>query len=99
VDGKIIAEELRVQMSGEWPDYVFDPQYPLSTLEDVEQYIQTHRHLPNIPSSREVKEEGILVGDMQARLLEKIEELTLHIIRQEKELKSLRSEVDFLKNK
>jgi hypothetical protein len=99
VDGKIIAEELRVQMSGEWPDYVFDTHYPLSSLEEIEQYIQSHHHLPNLPSAREVMEEGLLVGDMQARLLEKIEELTLHIIRQEKELKSLQAEVEFLKNK
>jgi len=71
-----------------WPDYVFKPHYNLRSLSEVEQYIKTHQHLPDVPSEKEVKANGIDVGETQAILLRKIEELTLYMIKQEKELKN-----------
>jgi hypothetical protein len=92
VDGKIIGEELKIQDSGAWPDYVFDASYPLMSLEEVEDYIITKKHLPGIPSASEVAENGILVGDMQKRMMEKIEELTLHVIALQKRVIELENE-------
>jgi hypothetical protein len=89
VDGKIIAEELRIQNSTLWPDYVFATEYKLPKLSEVEQHILAKKHLPNVPSAAEVAENGIIVGDMQKTLLRKIEELTLYIIAQEKRIQAL----------
>ena len=108
VAGKMIAEEVRVllQSGSGWPDYVFKSEYELKTLEEVDSYIQENGHLPNIPTAAEVKEEGILLGDMNKNLLEKIEELTLYMIQTNKDVKELQSEnaklkkeVEALKNK
>ena len=94
VDGKILAEELRVQLSDDWPDYVFDPDYPLQALHELEQSIQRDHHLPNIPSADEVEKNGILVGDMHSKLLRKIEELTLYVISLNKENEALKKRLD-----
>jgi hypothetical protein len=80
VDGKIIAEEVKVQLSTAWPDYVFGKNYKLLPLDELEQSINKNKHLPNIPSAAEVEKEGISLGDMNKRLMEKVEELTLYII-------------------
>jgi hypothetical protein len=80
VDGKIISEEIRVQNSTNWPDYVFAEEYDLMPLEELHKSILQHKHLPNIPSAEEVHRDGILIGDMQKKMMEKIEELTLYII-------------------
>ncbi|MEM9547992.1 MAG: hypothetical protein AAGA77_18570 [Bacteroidota bacterium] len=90
VDGRVICEELRVEDSGDWPDYVFLPDYDLQSLEKVDAYIQSEGHLPNIPSAKIIEAEGFDTGDMVKRLLEKIEELTLHTIRQQKEIDALK---------
>lgn len=89
VNGKIIAEELRIQNSTLWPDYVFEKEYNLPKLEDIQRFIAKNKHLPNVPSAAEVAENGIIVGDMQKTLLRKIEELTLYILEQEKRLQAL----------
>lgn len=96
VDGKIIGEEVRVEMSGTWPDYVFSSDYQLLPLEDLERIIQLQNHLPNIPSAEEVASEGLLLGDLQRRMLEKIEELTLYTIAQQKEIGALKKAVSAL---
>ncbi len=88
IDGKVIAEEMRVQLSGSWPDYVFDDNYQLMSLDRLEDEIQKLGHLPGIPSAQEAEETGIMLGDMNRMLLEKIEELTLHL----KELKALKTD-------
>ena len=93
VDGKIISEEIRVEMSGDWPDYVFEPEYNLTSLEDLESQIEKKGHLPGIPSAREVESEGFELGDMQKRMMEKIEELTLYMIEANKQIKSLEAKV------
>ena len=85
VKGSVVAEEIRVKLSGNWPDYVFRPTYALRPLDEVEQFIRTHGHLPNIPSAAQVASTGgIDVGAMNAKLLEKVEELTLYLIEEKK---------------
>lgn len=93
VDGKVICEEARVQISGAWPDYVFDKKYKLLSIEDVEKHIQLKGHLPNIPAAAVVEKDGLDLGDMNKRLLEKVEELTLYIIELNKENKALANRV------
>ncbi|MCA9761192.1 MAG: hypothetical protein KC463_06745, partial [Streptococcus sp.] len=85
VNGKITAKEVEVTLAG-FPDYVFEPDYDLMTLEEVEAYIKKNGHLPNVPSAREVEENGLGLGEMNKILLEKVEELTLHLIEQQKRL-------------
>ncbi len=96
VDGKVISEEVRVEMSGTWPDYVFAPEYLLMPLDELEQSISTHRHLPNIPSADEVESGGQMLGDLQRRMIEKIEELTLYTIHQQKEIEVLKTKINTL---
>ncbi len=93
VDGKIIAEELRIQNSTAWPDYVFEKGYPLMSLEETENQIKVLKHLPFVPSAQDVKEDGIVIGEMQKILLRKIEELTLHLIEQNKMIKELQAQL------
>jgi hypothetical protein len=92
VNGAIGAQDIVVTNTG-WSDYVFRPGYRLRPLSEVHKFIQTHHHLPDIPTDAEVKEKGVSVGEMQARLLAKIEELTLHMIQQEKENQELRDRI------
>lgn len=80
-----------------WPDYVFSNDYRLRPLSEVESYISRHKHLPDVPSADEVKKEGLDLGENQATLLKKIEELTLYIIEQQKEIKELKKEMQELK--
>ena len=77
-----------------WADYVFEPSYKLPSLEEVESFIKQHKHLPDVPSARDVQKEGLNLGDNQALLLKKIEELTLYAIDQNKKL-----EIEILRNK
>jgi len=86
VNGNIHTKEVKVDLIG-WADYVFKENYNLPTLQQVEDHIATKGHLINIPSAVEVAENGIQLGEMNAKLLEKIEELTLYTIAQEKKLK------------
>ncbi|WP_420571719.1 hypothetical protein [Kordia sp.] len=97
VGGKIIAEEIKVQLQADWPDFVFTKDYNLATLEEVEAQIQTKGHLTNIPSAAEVEESGISLGEMDAKLLQKVEELTLYMIELNKEVKTLKEENKKLK--
>jgi len=90
VNGKIRAQEIKVETAN-WPDYVFKKDYQLPTLEETENQIKLNGHLPGIPSAAEVKANGIEVGEMNAKLLRKIEELTLHLILKDKELAKERS--------
>lgn len=84
VNGTLRAKQVIIDTG--WSDYVFDPDYRLAPLAEVEKQIKAERHLPGIPSASDVAAKGISVGEMQARLLAKIEELTLHQIEQEKRL-------------
>jgi hypothetical protein len=97
VNGKIMATEVRVEAFTSWPDYVFAEDYNLMSLDELEQNINEKGHLPGIPSAKEVSENGFDLGDMQRRLLEKVEELTLYTIQQEKMIKELQLEIRALK--
>ena len=97
VNGKIISEEVRVQLDANWPDYVFDNTYKLKSLKEVEQYIAANKHLPGIPPARQVEKEGLHLGDMQKRIMEKVEELTLYIIQLSKENQQMKQEIETLR--
>lgn len=98
VNGYIRAKKLIVTQS-DWSDYVFENDYKLKSLSSLEEYIKQHKHLPEIPSAKEVEEKGISVGDNQALLLKKIEELTLYVIELKKENQKQQREIDQLKSK
>ena len=97
VDGKIMGEEVRVEMSGSWPDYVFAEDYKLKPLDLLESEIAVLGHLPGIPDARTIESEGFDLGNMQTRMMEKIEELTLYMIDADREIKALKAEVADLK--
>ncbi len=88
VNGTVRSREVRVEASP-WPDYVFEEGYALTPLEATEKFIKENKHLPNIPSAQEVEREGIALGEMNARLLRKIEEMTLHLIAIQKQVNGL----------
>lgn len=92
VNGKVRAKEIKVESS--WSDFVFKPGYKLKTLSEVESYIKENGHLPEIPSEQEVTENGVELGDITSKLLMKIEELTLYIIEQQKEIEKLNSYIN-----
>ena len=89
-NGVLKAKEVLVTLTG-WPDFVFDKNYKLLPLKEVEHFINTNQHLPNVPSATEVETHGIPLGEMNAVLIQKIEELTLYIIQMEKRLSELES--------
>lgn len=92
VGGRIICEELKVKLqSAGWPDYVFANNYKLKPLDEVENFIKINKHLPNIPSAQVIDKEGLEVGEMQRRMMEKIEELTLYVIDLKKEIEVLKA--------
>jgi hypothetical protein len=82
VNGTIRAKEVKVETG--WADFVFTPTYKLRPLSEVEQFIKTNGHLPEIPKAEDVQQNGVNLGDMQTKLLQKVEELTLYSIEQEK---------------
>jgi len=94
VDGKIASEEVLVQLSSNWPDYVFEEEYELLELNDLKSFIDRNNHLPGIPSADVVEEKGIELGEMQKMQMEKIEELTLYILELKKELDDLKLKVE-----
>ncbi|ELR68654.1 hypothetical protein C900_00165 [Fulvivirga imtechensis AK7] len=96
VGGKAIMEEVVVQLRGSWPDYVFKENYSLTPLSDLRKYLEQNKHLPGIPNAKTVEEEGIEVGTMSAKLLEKIEELTLYVIDLDREVQMLKENNDLL---
>lgn len=96
VEGTIGARRMKVTQ-GSWADFVFHPDYELPTLQEVERFIKANRHLPEIPSAREVESDGLDVGEMNKKLLQKIEELTLYMIEMKKESIVQRAELEALK--
>ncbi|MBK9764641.1 MAG: hypothetical protein IPO87_15150 [Flavobacteriales bacterium] len=92
VNGRITCKEVEVTLTG-FPDYVFAKDYRLMPLPEVKQYIAANGHLPNVPSACEVEENGIGLGELNKILLEKVEELTLHLIEKDQEVNALQSEM------
>jgi len=98
VEGKIGAREV-VVTNVAWYDFVFEPEYKLMSLKDLETYIKDNKHLPEIPTTAQVEENGIAVGEMNAKLLQKIEELTLYTIQQQELIETLLNRVEQIENK
>ena len=90
VTGGILTEEVLIKLQSDWADFVFDKDYKLRSLIEVEQFIKDNKHLPDVPSASDVKENGIAVGEMNAILLQKIEELMLYVIEQQKQIDLLK---------
>lgn len=101
VTGGILTEEVRVSLKKDWnwADYVFNKNYQLKPLSEVEEFININGHLPNVPSAKEVKEKGLELGTMATIQQEKIEELTLYAIQQQKEIDELKALVKTLVEK
>ncbi|MFN0175919.1 MAG: hypothetical protein ACKVU0_14805 [Saprospiraceae bacterium] len=99
VGGGIIAEEVLVRLQGNWADYVFEENYQLNPLSEIEAFVQKEKHLPGIASAKEVETNGLNLGEMQKAQMEKIEELYLHMIALDKEMKSVKAENAALKAK
>jgi hypothetical protein len=96
-DGILRSREIIVDALN-WADYVFDPNYQLMSLDSLQTYIEENNHLPNVPSTEEVSQQGVNVAKTDAILLEKIEELTLYILQQQEMLKTLEEEIEALKS-
>ncbi|RLD40912.1 MAG: hypothetical protein DRI88_13105, partial [Bacteroidetes bacterium] len=90
-NGKIWANEIEVT-TDRWSDYVFEDNYLLIPIDEVETFIKANKHLPGVPSEKEVTDKGINLGDMDAILLKKIEELTLYVIELKKELEEVKQQ-------
>jgi hypothetical protein len=82
VKGKIIAEELNIKLRNNWPDYVFEPNYELRTISELEKFVKINKHLPEIPSAKIIEEQGINTSEIIAQLVKQQEQLTLYIIEQ-----------------
>lgn len=96
-EGKVWAQEVRVKLSNPWADHVFDNDYNLPSLQDVELFIKANKHLIGVPSKDEISKDGLDVCEMDAILLQKIEELTLYIIQQQKEINALSDKLESYK--
>jgi hypothetical protein len=97
VHGKIVCTEVMVKDIASWPDYVFEKKYKLPSLEEVNKFIRKNKHLPGIPSAADVENKGLALGEMQHKLLQKVEELTLYILAQDKRLNRQENEIMELK--
>jgi hypothetical protein len=101
VGGGVITEKVRVATTGTtfWADFVFDKSYKLRTLSEVSEYIKLNKHLPDVPSTADVNKDGIDLAQTQAILLQKVEELTLYVIEQNKKIERLNKKVKKLSKK
>jgi hypothetical protein len=97
VNGIIYGKEVKVNLSVPGPDYVFESDYDLRSLKEIKNYIDQHKHLPEVPSAKEMQTNGINVGEMNMILLKKIEELTLYMLEQQKQLDAQQKEIQTLK--
>jgi trimeric autotransporter adhesin len=91
VVGKVMAEEVRVELNGTWPDYVFAKDYKLMPLQTLKKYVSENNHLPEVPAAEEMKG-GIEVGKMNKMLMQKVEELTLYVIQLNEEIQQLKNQ-------
>ena len=100
VDNGILTERVRVATvnSADWADYVFEEDYDLNSTAEVESFIKANKHLPNVPSAKQVSENGIDMAEMDATLLRQVEELWLHVIELKKENEALKEKVEVLES-
>jgi hypothetical protein len=96
VNGSAIFTKASVKLIGNWPDYVFEPAYKLSTLTEVENFLKENKHLPGVPSAAEIQKNGIDLGENQTILLKKVEELTLYTIEANKKIELQQAQINFL---
>jgi hypothetical protein len=96
VNGSAIATSMTVKLYANWPDYVFKKDYKLPSLLEVKTYIDRNQHLPDMPSGQQVAEDGINLGEIVKLQMQKIEELTLYLIDQQKEMEQLKRQVSTL---
>lgn len=94
VNGNILAAEVKVKTNISVPDYVFEPDYELQKLADVEAYVKEYKHLPEIPSASDIKRDGLDLAEMNLLLLKKVEELTLHLIKKERIEEAMQRRLD-----
>jgi hypothetical protein len=99
VNGTVHTKEVKVDLSVPGPDYVFEPTYDLKPLAEIETYIKENKHLPEVPSAKEMEKNGVQLGEMNMLLLKKVEELTLHLIEQQKEIAELKKTNDLIVTK
>lgn len=97
VDGKLVTKSLFVTSPINWADFVFAPKYRLMPLPELETYLRVNRHLPAVPSASEVESKGYNVSEMDAKLLQSLEELTLHVIELNKQNQQLQAEMATLR--
>jgi len=94
-DGLVCAKEILVQISGSpcWGDYVFDKDYSLMSLDDLEKFVMENKHLPNFPTAEEIEQRGLNIGEIQSLFVMKLEELTLYLIQLKKENEMLKRKI------
>ena len=97
VNGRAIATSMTGKLYASWPDFVFKPTYRLRSLNDVKTFIDKNHHLPDVPSAAEVEKDGLNLGEMNAVLLKKVEELTLYLIEKDKQDKQKQAQIDQLR--
>lgn len=95
VNGTVTAKQVKVTQTG-WPDYVFDSTYQLPNLPIIEAFIKTNHHLPNMPAAKEIEKNGLDLGEIQKKQMQKVEELTLYIIQLAKEMQLQDKKIDAL---
>jgi len=91
VEGTIAGRRVKVTQATTWPDYVFEPDYALPSLQSIEAFIQENKHLPEVPSAKQITTDGQDLGDMNTVLLKKVEELTLYLISMQKEIAEVKA--------
>lgn len=94
VDGNILANEIKIKTDIAVPDYVFEKNYDLKSLEEIENFISANKHLPEIPSAKQIHAEGLDVAEMNLLLLKKIEEITLQLIQLNNKVKKQAKQID-----
>jgi hypothetical protein len=99
VKGTVYSTEVKVDLAaGTGPDYVFEPTYDLKPLTEIETYIKENKHLPEVPSAKEMEKNGVQLGEMNMLLLKKVEELTLYVIEQNKTIQKQNERIQNLEN-
>lgn len=96
--GGLRADSIRVAPIAQWADHVFASEYDLISIKELDSFIKTYQHLPNIPSALEVNTNGLEIGNFYMRILQKVEELTLYVIQQEKKLNEQQQQLDLLRH-
>ena len=99
VEGTIGARKVKVTQATPWADFVFEEDYQLPSLSEVSSYIRRHKHLPGIPTAAEVEKDGVDLGEMNSKLLQKVEELTLYLIQMKEENEAMKTRLKALEDK